>query len=211
MIEIKKKRLPQKFFLIEGIDGSGKDTFAQILFTKLKEKFYYDLKYQVSIVGQPRSDCDFGIEALQFIEDKTYNEDCDDVINILTKNRICTEKKFNEFKGITICIRGLLTDIATLKYEFREIEKDMTLLGHNNIIDKLIIIDIDASIADERIENRGTPRTWRESYANLQYFRKFYLNYNSGLYKEKIIIVSESIPVLNTNAQKIVDELYHEI
>ncbi|WP_378957067.1 hypothetical protein [Pelosinus sp. sgz500959] len=203
---LQKIGMKKKFILIEGTDGSGKDTFASILVDKLKERFLYDENATLSIVGQPLSKCKRGEEALSFIEDKKNNYSKDVVGQILTENRIDTEKYFNKLGGITICIRGLLTDLATYYHVFGE--EAASNLGQTIMIDKLIIVDVDSKIADNRITERGLPRTWREYFEYLVYFRDYYLKYESQLYREKIVIENIDLNQLDITTEGIANSLF---
>ena len=206
--KIIKKRLPSKFYLIEGIDGSGKDTFVEIFAKELKKYFYFDPNYTLSIVGQPLSSCYKGNEALAFIENQEYTKSESEIVTILTKNRIDFNKKFSLYNGLFLCIRGLLTDIATLNITFNNQKK--YILGQIEKIDKLIIVDIDPKIANKRIEKRGITRTWREYPQYLNFFRNFYLNFKDDCYHEKIIINNTTLNKLNHIAKKMAKELYIE-
>ena len=208
MCKIEKKRLPNKFFLIEGIDGSGKDTFAKIFSNELKKYFYYDPNYTISIVGQPLSSCYKGDIARKFIEQLEFSCGESEMVDILTKNREYFYNKFSSHNGIFLCIRGLLTDIATLNIAFNN--SKTYLLGQKIKIDKLIIIDIDSEIAYKRIISRGIPITWREHPIYLKFFRNFYKNFTSDCYKEKIIIKNTSLDILKSFARHFVRQLYKE-
>ena len=202
---LQKIRMKNRFILIEGIDGSGKDTFASILVDKLKERFLYDENATLSIVGQPLSKCKRGKEALSFIEDKrSFPKEI--IGQILTENRKDTEEYFNKLGGITICIRGLLTDLATYYQVFGE--EAASNLGQEIMIDKLIIVDVDSKIADDRIAKRGFHRTWREHFDYLVYFRNYYLKYESEVYKEKIVIENIDMNQLNIATEGIANSLF---
>lgn len=200
---------PKKIILIEGIDGSGKDTFARILVSELKKRFYYSEDSNISITGEPNSRFEFGNEAKAFVEDLKYDEDYKKVIKVLTQNRIETEKYIKELSGITILIRGLVTDKATF---FRVFNED-AFLGEGIEIpkwDKYIVIDVHEKMADERISKRNLPRTWREAVEHLAYFRKYYLDFESDLFTEKQIIKNESRIVLKNRASEMADSIYAE-
>ena len=74
--------------------------------------------------------------------------------------------------------------------------------------DKYIVIDTPASIADERIEKRAQPRTWREELKYLNLFREYYLAYEDALFEEKIIIVNEDIERLKKAATEMAEDIY---
>lgn len=205
----KKETLPNMFILIEGIDGSGKDTFANLLVVKIKERFRYTKNSPVSIIGQPYSKFKYGLKSKSFIENLNIKYSKDKIIKYLTENRIESEKYINSLGGVVICIRGVLTDIATFNYAFNE-NTNNTFGVCTNIkcIDKLIIIDVDENKANDRIENRNIKRTWREYLPQLKYFRDFYLKYNSNHIKEKIIINNNDYNKLEEYCEKLSNELY---
>ena len=205
----KKETLPNMFILIEGIDGSGKDTFANLLVVKIKERFRYTKNSPVSIIGQPYSKFKYGLKSKSFIENLNIKYSKEKIIKYLTENRIESEKYINSLGGVVICIRGVLTDIATFNYAFNE-NTNNTFGVCTNIkcIDKLIIIDVDENKANDRIENRNIKRTWREYLPHLKYFRDFYLKYNSNHIKEKIIINNNDYNKLEEYCEKLSNELY---
>lgn len=203
-----KIKAPDMKILIEGIDGSGKDTFARLLVKELKKRFVFSEDSKISVLGQPDSKLDFGMEAKKFIEDVSYTGTQEDVAEILTRNRIASEKKIMNLPGIKILIRGIGTDKAT----YYKIFNTLPALGEDKVIglwDELIIVDVDPSEADQRIEKRGIPRTWRESLENLTYFREFYLNYkNDDLFGKKTVIYNHSFDKLIEIAKKVAGEIY---
>lgn len=201
-----KIKAPDIFLLVEGIDGSGKDTFAKILFNKLTKRFAYMTEKGISITGEPNSSLAYGKEAKNFIENLEHNNP-EEVANWLISNRIDSEKKLIKLGGIVILVRGLLTDKATF---FRAFDEER-FLGESSFIKKwhkLIVIDIEPEIAYQRILKRGTKQTWRENIENLNYFRNFYINYNSEIFKEKIIIKNDSLDALEKKAEELAEEIY---
>ena len=58
-----KTDCPNMKILIEGIDGSGKDTFAKFLVEELKKRFRYNETSKISVLGEPNSKLTFGVEA----------------------------------------------------------------------------------------------------------------------------------------------------
>ncbi len=204
-----KKKAPKYRILIEGIDGSGKDTFAYLLIEELKKQFFYDIDSKISVVGQPDSSSEGGFEAKLFIEELKYTKEKSDLEKMIIKNRIASEKKFEALPGIVILIRGIVTDKATFYYNF----KDEPYLGEGEVIklwDKFIVIDVDSAVANQRIEKRGSPRTWRENIEQLSFFRKYFLDYTSQIFKEKIIIYNDKISYLEEKASLIAEEIYEQ-
>lgn len=204
---LKKIKAPNIYILIEGIDGSGKDTFARIFAKELKKRFFYSDTSRISITGEPNSKLKYGIEAKKFIENIEYSGGYIDVKNILSKNRYISEKSIKNTPGIVILVRGFVTDKATFYKIFNRNEN----LGEGHIIKNwyaYIVIDISPEIADRRIEARGIPRTWREKVEYLKYFRDYYINYENKLFEQKIIINNFDINVLNSKAIEIANEIY---
>lgn len=204
---LKKLKIPKMNILVEGIDGSGKDTFVDLFVQELKKRFFYDTTSSISVMGQPDSRLDNGNEAKKFIENIEYNGGIEHVQNILTKNRLASEKKIETNNGITILIRGLVTDKATFSYVFN-IEKE---LGENRIIhkwDKYIVISVSPEVADKRIEDRGIPRTWRENINHLKYFQNYYKEYTNSIFNEKIIIENTDLNSLKLIAKEMADDIY---
>lgn len=204
-----KIKAPRLNILVEGIDGSGKDTFVRFFSNELKKRFLFDVDSNISILGQPDSGCENGVIAKRFIEDLDFNGTALDVENVLKSNRLSSEKKILELSGIVILIRGLVTDKATFNRRFGYIAN----LGEDKIIkcwDKYIVIDIDPVEADKRISKRGLKRTWREYIKHLKYFREFYINYENDMFNEKIIIKNDNIIELEKKAIKLAEEIYYE-
>lgn len=107
-------------------------------------------------------------------------------------------------------IRGIVTDKATFSYKYGDVED----LGECRVIpkwDKYIVVDIDPAKADQQIESRGIPRTWREIPENLEYFRKFYLQYEDDSFIDKIILHNNSdIGALKIKAMEMAKEIYEQ-
>lgn len=202
-----KIKTPQVKILVEGIDGSGKDTFVNFFVEELKKYFLYDDDSRISVLGQPDSKCKYGLEAKKFIEDYQIIKNDKITQYVLSQNRENSEEKISKLGGIIILIRGLVTDKATFIKKFNYDDN----LGEGKIInlwDMYIVIDIDIETADKRIEKRGIPRTWREYKEHLQYFRNFYLNYQNKLFKKKIIIHNDCLEDLQKRASELAEKLY---
>lgn len=206
---ISKLSIPDKFILVEGIDGSGKDTFVNLFINELKKRFKYESTRSISVLGQPDSSLPFGNEAKDFIENLNYS-DRKSVVDALTINRIESEKKIKKMPGIKILIRGIVTDLATFNYVFDDINEH---LGENTVIstwDYYIVINTDIYIADKRIEERGIPRTWREDVHHLSYFSDFFMKHGASSFRHKLIVENTSLFELREKARKLADEIYAE-
>lgn len=196
---------PMLRILIEGIDGSGKDTFARFLAIELKRRFFYGKNSTISIMGQPDSSMPYGQEAKRFIENLDY-ESKESVIKAINENRTASENKIRSMQGICILIRGLVTDIATFHHVFPD--ENISSIKGNTTWDYYIIIDTDENTADARITRRKTPRTWRESIEHLRYFREFYLSFENPLLPEKIVIENISFAAMKDAAERLANEIY---
>lgn len=204
---LKKLKLPQLKILVEGIDGSGKDTFVDFFVQELRKRFLYDSDCRISVMGQPDSSLVCGIEAKKFVEDIAYIGDANNVQQTLSRNRLASEQKIASNQGITILIRGLVTDKATFNFVFGTEQN----LGEGRRItkwDKYIVITVSPEIADMRIERRCIPRTWREHIDKLRYFDNYYKQYVSPVFNEKIIIENLDLDILKKRAQEMADDIY---
>lgn len=203
----KKKQIPDVRILIEGIDGSGKDTFAALLADALKKRFYLEPGRSISIVGQPVSRLSHGEKAKKFIEERKFDNDMNDVVEDLTINRLHSEEEFSKTKGILICIRGILTDLATLKAVFHR--ENSSLLGLKSRYDYAFIITIDPKIAYERVIKRKAPKQWRESLKWLKFFQHYYETYPLEHIAEKTqVIYNDDLSELQKVVNEIADEIY---
>jgi len=161
----------------------------------------------ISITGEPNSRLECGLEAKKFVEDLVYEGNEKTVKDFLTKNRIASEKEIKLLSGIKILIRGLVTDKATYYKVFNKEE----VLGEGEQIPKwdlFIVVDVSPEVADDRIEKRNIPRTWRESLEYLRYFREYYLSYNNDIFMEKIIIENIDVQNLKKKAAELADRIY---
>lgn len=209
--ELFKLGLSDKKILVEGIDGSGKDTFVQFFNNELKKRFLYNSDNAISVLGQPDSSLEFGYEAKKFVEDLEYT-DITQVINALRCNRQQSEAKIQSYKGIKILIRGIVTDLATLSIAFGDSNVEEGDIESENPFqwDYYIVVKTDPLVADERIQKRGIPRTWREKPEFLQKFSDYYLSFESKRFSKKIIIENTSISNLKKAARKLANEIYAE-
>lgn len=202
-----KLSVPRLRILVEGIDGSGKDTFVQFLTAELKRRFRYSESATISIMGQRDSSLPYGGEAKRFVEDLDYKSK-ESVMQAICGNRAASEDRIRAMQGICIVIRGLVTDLATFYHAFPD---DDTEPGTGNIAwNYYIVIDVDVDVADKRIEKRGIPRTWRESPEYLSYFRDFYLRFESPAFAKKIVLENTSFAALQYAAERLANEIYAE-
>jgi thymidylate kinase len=195
-----------RFLLVEGIDGSGKDTFAGLLREAIIERFRYDPAATLSVVGQPCFRFDVADHVRALIERGERPASYEEMVSELTRNRTLHEEYLARYGGFIICIRGLLTDLGTLQRVYGRVPDG--LLGQQRSIDRLVIVDLPPEEARRRIEARGTPPTWRESPTHLSFFRSFYLGYRlpSG-HGRTTVVRNEDRASLAAAAGAVADEL----
>lgn len=207
-----KPRMPKRFLLVEGIDGSGKDTFVSILAERIKERYGFYEDAPLSICGQPAFRFDTQNIIRRLIENgETSGISLENMCHLLTENRFLHSREGDAagFRGgLTICIRGLLTELATLERVYNQ--KLDSSLGQTDAIDCLIVVDVDPKLAWERISKRGYPIDWRETPENLCFFRDFFLKTAPSVtqaYSHIVIRNTGSIKDLNAHALCLIEDL----
>lgn len=174
--------------LIEGIDGSGKDTFARYLCEFLKERVVRG-PFSISIVGDPSSEERYGHEVKRFVEDASTELGYAETCHRLKANRhFHHDHLARNYPGMRIFVRSVMTEVATLKIVFpdeRVEPADLTDFA------KVIFVKVDPRIADDRIDKRGKPRTWRE---DVKYLRRF-----DELFTEQIRGLPDALIVENSS------------
>jgi len=208
--DIAKLRMPERFLLIEGIDGSGKDTFAELCAERIKARFAFHPAAPLSIVGQPAFRFDPHGMIRRLIEHGEADCPFDMMCDLLTENRRRHEAEIAGHRGITICIRGLLTDLATLARVYGRMPGH--LLGQGRAIDRLIVVDVDPDEACERIRRRGRLPDWRETPENLRFFRDFYRCAASSVSPHSTITVGNtgSVGELDRHAARLIEDVARE-
>lgn len=170
-----RKRIPDVNILIEGIDGSGKDTFAVMLIEFLKQFSLKEAGRSISLVGLPSSNSRYGNICKQFVEEGTTDLSYEEICACLFENREDFCKSLNiKHPGMHIFVRSVLTEQGTLSCLFNQHKVQIDNYGAT-FIDMCIIVRADISIARERISRRGIKETWRESEQFLRYFDAFFL------------------------------------
>jgi thymidylate kinase len=167
--------LPSLTILVEGIDGSGKDTFVQYLRDELYKVFFYSDSASLSIVGQPAFRFDNSGMIRAVIERGEVVCSKEEIVKQLAENRRMHELYLESHLGTIICIRGILTEAATLSYLYGG-SCLYDVLGQKRSIDMLVVIDVDPTIAMQRILARNRTLDWRETAEHLRFFREYYLN-----------------------------------
>lgn len=202
-----KKRLPNKFILIEGIDGGGKTTFTEYLEKEIKRKYRLSKNKSLSIFGQPSYRLEKNNRLFNMIEYGNLHGNIKKDIGVFKRNRIRNERDIEKnFNGVKVCVRGVLTELGTIYAKYGILTNSS--IGQKIKIDLLIIIDTPIMSALDRIKEREFIQ-WRERYVHLSKFKKLYSNtkYINRILKPKKIITiknNRDINNLKNQVQKIV-------
>lgn len=202
------KEIPNKNILIEGIDGSGKDTFAEMLLGYLKMVSIKSATKSISLVGLPSSHAIYGMQCKKFIEDADVSTNYNDMKRMLKCNRDDFCHTLNsDYPGLHIFIRNQLTEQGTLAclypdyHSFDEREA--------SIIDFCIIINTDPFLARKRVEKRGVKETWRESLNYLNFFNSYFLSHCKYFSHVRIVNnATNSLDELRAQALKTALQIY---
>lgn len=193
-----KKRLPNKFILVEGIDGGGKTTFTNYLEKEIKRKYKLSKNRSLSIFGQPSYRLEKNNCLFNMIEYGNLHGNIKKDITILKKNRIRNERDIlKNFSGIKVCVRGVLTELGTIYAKYGILTNSN--IGQEIEVDLLIIIDTPIISALNRIKERELIQ-WRERYVYLSKFKKLYSNIkyiNKVLKPKRIIIIKNNRDINN--------------
>lgn len=200
-------RMPCATLLVEGIDGSGKDEFVKMLRLEIQRRFVHSENETLSIVGQPAFRFDETGKVRALVERGEPVCSLNEAIHHLSENRRIHEEYLTRYRGIVVCLRGILTERATLARLFGC--SDAGNLGQTRPIDLLIVIDTDTSVAFERILKRTRPCDWRETPENLPFFRQFYLDSTmpSCVRKKIVYLNNKGLEDLAVFAQTVANEL----
>ena len=163
-----------RYIAIEGIDGSGKTTIANLLYSKLSEKYNkitlmkepYDndlsKKIKEIISKEHEKNLDYGyLLALLFTADRSIKN-----IDI---------KKYLNDDYIVISDRSIYSTFSyQILYEGMDIEWLKCISKYIIRPDITFILDVNPKIAVERINSRGKNIT---SYENIEFLRKVRENF----------------------------------
>lgn len=185
-----KRYLGQANILVEGIDGSGKDEFVRMLSRVLKARFSYHPARPLAIVGQPAFRYDSTGKVRKLIERGTLCCSYGEAVELLTHNRQLHEVELRDYGGVVICLRGILTEQATLERLFNN--RAPQTLGQSRVIDIAILIDVEPQEAYERICRRGLPLDWRETPKELSFFRDWYLEHTQFDFVRQFLVFNNS-------------------
>ncbi len=193
--------------LVEGIDGSGKDEFVRMLSTTLKARFAYNPDHSLAIVGQPAFRYDGTGQVRALIERGEKCCSLEQAIELLTRNRQLHEAELSQYGGVVICLRGILTELATLARLFDDAA--LRTLGQSRMIDLAVIIDADPQDAYVRICRRTRPPDWRETPEHLAFFRRYYLEHTKPEFiREHIVFRNDgTLADLDAFASYVADRL----
>ncbi len=207
-----KKNIPRLNILIEGIDGSGKDTFARMLIEFLKSLYSRENDLSISLIGLPASKAAYGPQCKKFIEDADMSIPYEKITKYLANNREAFCEDLNhQHPGIHIFVRSILTEQGTLSCLYPNHAFNFTNRGLSHI-DLCIVINTDPILARQRIERRGIKVTWREEPKYLDYFNSFFLKHATVFPKTKIVNnTSDSINELRSQALKIAKYIYNNL
>ena len=193
--------------LVEGIDGSGKDEFVRMLSAALKARFAYNPSRTLAIVGQPAFRHDSTGQVRALIERGERCCSLEQAVELFTRNRQLHEAELSQYGGVVICLRGVLTELATLARLFGDATPQT--LGQSRVIDLAVIIDADPQDAYVRICRRTRPPDWRETPEHLAFFRSRYLEHTElGFIRECIVFRNDgALADLEAFAGRIADRL----
>jgi thymidylate kinase len=201
------RHLGRANILVEGIDGSGKDEFVRMLSAELKARFVYNPAHTLAIVGQPAFRHDSTGQVRALIEQGERCCSLEQAIELLTLNRQLHEAELSQYGGVVICLRGVLTELATLTRLFGD--ATLLTLGQSRMIDLAVIIDANPDEAYVRICRRARPPDWRETPEHLAFFRNYYLEHTElGFIRERIVFRNDgTLADLKAFAVSIADRL----
>lgn len=170
---LEKQTIPDKRVLVEGIDGSGKDTLIRLTIEHLKKIYERKNNKSISVSGAPSSTRIYGRECLSFVEDAVLDFSCGEMRRMLSENRTSHHLAMDEqYPGLQFYIRDILTELGTLQRLYPNEEVQTNFSDY----DLIIIVYAKPTVARKRILQRPIAVTWRESLENLEYFSDYFLN-----------------------------------
>jgi len=156
---------PRMFFVLEGIDGCGKSTHAELLSSRLQET-----DYNVYLTCEPSRGA-IGLLLRQYLKSQT-DVPRSIMLPLLIADRYdhqreISEKLYGELPHIVVCDRYLL---STMVYQFMSAgpeRLDMELCRQFHSLDKIIspttiFIDVDVKEAERRMASRNKPQEFYE-------------------------------------------------
>ena len=188
-------KLPKgKYILLEGISCSGKDTQAKMLRTKL-----FQQGYNVLIVKEPSN---YYKDIRDYIKEKNWHFLDDPTTKMFflssDRHRLVQEKVMPALNNgdIVISVRSYL---STLVYQCKKgIGADIVAFLHKFVPlpDLIILYDIDAEIARNRVENRPREMKVYEEIEKLKNHRERYLDLiQSPIIGKTVITIDGSLGI----------------
>ena len=189
---------PPLFIAMEGLDGSGESTQADLL-----KKYFEDRKIKVLLTKEPYIKTKFG-KTIRKVLEKKIKIGLRELQDLFTKNREEHLKKLilpSLKKGITVISdRYYFSTFAFGGASGVDIEY---LISKNKKFlhpDITFILDVNPKTAISRIEKRRKPKEFFEKLSRLVGTRKFYQTF-SKRFKNVYII----------NGEKSIDEVFKQI
>lgn len=158
-----------KYFVIEGIDTSGKSTQYNLLknIKNTVELFNIEnnnIKNKIILVKEPSDDF-FGKEIRKLALDSNTNELTRFLLFLAERSRIFDQIPFSE--NIVISERSLISGIAYSKLNFK-LKIDLNLLATNNILpSKAVILKLSKEDLTNRLKHKELDSIESTGVANL--------------------------------------------
>lgn len=157
---MKKNTYPGKFIVFEGLDGSGQSTQTSLL-----RDFLLKQGYQVVITKEPTKDSEAGRKIRQILDEKTQ-EDPAELQKLFAKDReehlkkiIIPSLKQGRF---VISDRYFFSSFAFGASDGVDLDWLIKLNDNFLIPDQTFILDVRPEVCLDRIEKRGTTKTFFE-------------------------------------------------
>lgn len=160
---------PRMFFVLEGIDGCGKSTHAELLAGRLEEQ-----GFNTYLTCEP-SRGPIGKLLRQYLKSET-DVPRSIMLPLLIADRYdhqreISEKLYGELPHIVVCDRYIL---STMAYQFAAVgpeRMDLDLCRRLHGLDKIIppttiFLDVDLDEAESRLASRGIPKQFYERRLN---------------------------------------------
>ena len=162
--------IPNKSILIEGIDGAGKSFFVKLFLQEAKQYYSQSNNKSISIFGEPDYTLENTNRLYKLIELGIGSGSVMQDALLLARNRQKQARILKCYSGLKICVRGMLTDRATL---YARYGRYIPIYQHKKL-DLLIIIKSNIFKALEIISRRKSKKQWRENYRILKEFDYIY-------------------------------------
>ena len=190
---LQKQREKGYYIVLEGISGSGKGTQAELLKQRLEK-----LGMEVELVHEPNNNYRAYRDAWQ----KRYKRDLKDPMvmkYLLMADRY--QLMNDKVRPALEAGKVVITDrsfVSTLVYQCDgDYDVAVTAFDHRFTLlpDLLILFDLDADIAYERVKNRKKKRGIHETPDLLPQHRKKYLDICNKLFAKQLEVIDASGPI----------------